>query len=279
MFGFGSMHSANAGCGRLWPSQGFGSFLFNCWHHPSLETLEMQSRRFCDLERRTLVCPDGGGLPIPSKQFWYEHAVQILWWDLDLLYQTEVQKGIWKTSKSKWSFNFQNRIAASLPALGPGDLPYVIRENLDDMVIIGTLCDFCQILLFLCTYIRLTSVTDLQWVRLLCDFSWKPQSSFWAVPFQLFGTFHTHFVHISYTFGTHFIQIKLIIAYTFRTNFVHISYTFRGLALPLNCKKNEISKHIAFFVFLGPGGQFWRASRTPSKIVPKLSETQKRLCF
>ena len=107
----------------------------------------MQNRLLRDLERRTLVCRDGGGLPIPSKQFWYERNVQILWWDLDLLYQTEVQKGITGVSKSKWSKTFQKRIAAEMPAAAPGGLPYFIRENFDATVFIGTLDDVHQIVL------------------------------------------------------------------------------------------------------------------------------------
>ena len=103
----------------------------------------MQNRLLADLERRTLVCADGGGLPIPSQQFWYERGVQTVWWDLDLLYQWEIQHKSTNTSKSKYYGEFQKRIAPEMPAIGPGGLPYFIRENWKETVFIGILDDVC----------------------------------------------------------------------------------------------------------------------------------------
>ena len=100
-------------------------------------------RRLADLERRTIIRSDGQGLLIPSKQFWYEHNVQTLWWDLDLLYSSEVGQSATKDTKSKWCKHFEQRIAPYLPARDPvhGGPPDFIRQNWQPGVFIGILDD------------------------------------------------------------------------------------------------------------------------------------------
>ena len=109
----------------------------------SSEKYLMLNRRCADLERRTLVRSDGGGLLIPSKQFWYERNVRTLWWDLDSLYQNEVAERITSFSKSRWYKNFAQQIAPYMPAGDPvhGGLPAFIRQNWQANVFIGILDD------------------------------------------------------------------------------------------------------------------------------------------
>ena len=87
----------------------------------------MQNRLLDDLQRRTLVDLEGGCLPMPSRQFWYESTVRTLWWDLDLLYETELKFKRTGSSKSKWLGKVKKIIEVDMPA--GGGLPHFIREN------------------------------------------------------------------------------------------------------------------------------------------------------
>ena len=133
--------SIQAGCGSCGLPKALNGLLA---HRLSvLKKYQMHNRRLADLERRTLVRSDGHGLLIPSKQFWYEHNVRTVWWDLDLLYHSEVAKNITKWTKSEWCKNFQQRIAAYMPARDPvhGGPPDFIRQNWKPEVFIGILDD------------------------------------------------------------------------------------------------------------------------------------------
>ena len=88
----------------------------------------MPNRLLADLQRRTLVpLSDGQCLPMPSEQFWYERAMQTVWWDLDLLYQKELRDKSSNQTRSKWCKTFQSRVEEYMPA----GVPYFIRENFD----------------------------------------------------------------------------------------------------------------------------------------------------
>ena len=85
---------------------------------------QMAFRLHSNLQRRTLCSEE---LPMPTKQFWYEERLQIIWWDLDLLFQAErhvLNKA--KMKKSKWLRRFNERVAPLMPM---ANHPFFIRDT------------------------------------------------------------------------------------------------------------------------------------------------------
>ena len=74
----------------------------------------MPGRLHASLQRRT-VCPhDAGDFPTLTEQFWYEHASATIWWDLDLLYQSERRHCNRLQKRCRWLTEFNSRAAMDI---------------------------------------------------------------------------------------------------------------------------------------------------------------------
>ena len=63
-----------------------------------------------DLQRRTICRHVRGEFPSPTQQFWYHTSSRIIWWDLDLLRQTEKNRASYGSMKKvDWLQQFQAR--------------------------------------------------------------------------------------------------------------------------------------------------------------------------
>jgi len=67
------------------------------------------------LQRRTVCQHADGQFPTQTKQFWYEQASATIWWDLDLLCQSErdfcKRVGV---KKHVWLKEFNSRVATDI---------------------------------------------------------------------------------------------------------------------------------------------------------------------
>ena len=95
---------------------------------------EPGSHRQHDALQRRTVCGHNSDGAFVSKQFWYEQAVETVWWDLDLLYQA-MRKSCNRTQKRcHWLTEFNRRVAMDMPIINR-DLPFQFWEsNADDPV-------------------------------------------------------------------------------------------------------------------------------------------------
>jgi len=87
-------------------------------------------RLHADLKRRSVCEHAEGALLAPTLQFWYEPSLEIIWWDLDLLYQSERQHCARLQKRCHWLIEFQARVEADIPV--PDDAPpFLLKENTD----------------------------------------------------------------------------------------------------------------------------------------------------
>ena len=99
--------------------------------------MQIPGRLHDSLQRRTVGQHDNGEFPTPTTQFWYEHASATIWWDLDLLYQSERTHCNRLQKKCHWLKEFNRRAAMNIVipevngAAGP---PFQEWENHDDGV-------------------------------------------------------------------------------------------------------------------------------------------------
>ena len=90
-----------------------------------------QHRQLDALQRRTILDGSSHREAFVSQQLWYEAAVGptgTVWWDLDLLYQTERRFCNRRQKKCHWMTEFKRRAAVDIET-GDGDLPFQIRQT------------------------------------------------------------------------------------------------------------------------------------------------------
>ena len=81
--------------------------------------------RSANLHRR-VVCGQADGAFI-SQQFWYDHEVRTIFWDLDLLFQTMRLKWNRMMKRNKFLKEFNNRVLVDIPIIE--DLPFQLWES------------------------------------------------------------------------------------------------------------------------------------------------------
>ena len=90
------------------------------WQGPSSPPMRLRE----GLQRRTV----GHEFFTRTQQFWYEQACDTIWWDLNLLYQSE-RKDVQKLQKRcHWMTEFHSRVAVDIPVLD-GALPFQLLES------------------------------------------------------------------------------------------------------------------------------------------------------
>ena len=89
-----------------------------------------------NLQRRTVGDHENGELLTPTKQFWYEQALNTIWWDLDLLRQSERVGCNRSQKRCHWLKEFNERVAVDIPA-PDGALPFQLWESSGNQVVAG----------------------------------------------------------------------------------------------------------------------------------------------
>ena len=83
----------------------------------------VQHRCLDALERRTVL--HSSSEVFLSKQLWYEPGVEKVWWDLDRLFDAEVQGCKRREKKNHWLKTFNGRVALDIQ-IRDGDLPFQV---------------------------------------------------------------------------------------------------------------------------------------------------------
>ena len=105
----------------------------------------MSLRRRDALERRTIFDNDNGAFL--TTQFWYERDIDIIWWDLDLLFQSVRHFCKRRQKKCHWLLVFKQRIAKDLDQFEPQvvlarikEVPLLLNANMCSSRALFTYC-------------------------------------------------------------------------------------------------------------------------------------------